>query len=171
MKRKFCCDASARMYIDHYAQSGRGGIPIFVGYRGQRGHGLGSILSGFFRSALPIIKRGLGIFGREALRTGAKIATDVADGRNLGDAAKHRISERINEIVPGVFPQSGSGYRLRRRKRSSSSASLGRSKKRRTTRRRRGRKSKSQRRRRRRTTFSKKRRTGKRNSKLSDIFA
>ena len=167
MKRKFCCDASARMYIDHYAQSGRGGIPIFVGYRGQRGHGLGSILSGFFRSALPIIKRGLGIFGREALRTGAKIATDVADGRNLGDAAKHRISERINEIVPGVFPQSGSGYRLRRRKRSSSSASLGRSKKRRTTRRR-GRKSKSQRRR---TSFSKKRRTGKRNSKLSDIFA
>ena len=170
MKRKFCCDASARMYIDHYAQSGRGGIPIFVGYRGQRGHGLGSILSGFFRSALPIIKRGLGIFGREALRTGAKIATDVADGRNLGDAAKHRISERINQIVPGVFPQSGSGYRLRRRKRSSSSASLGRSKKRRTTRRRRGRKSKSQRRSRR-TSFSKKRRTGKRNSKLSDIFA
>ena len=131
MKRKFCCDASSKMYMDHYAQSGRGGIPIFVGYPGQRGHGLGSILSGFFRSALPIIKRGLGIFGREALRTGAKIATDVADGRNLGESAKQRISERINEIVPGVFSQSGSGYRLRRRKRKRSASSFGRITKRR----------------------------------------
>ena len=116
MKRKFCCDASSRMYAEHYAQSGYG-MPVFAGYRGQRGHGLGSMLSGFFRSALPILKKGLGFFGKEALRTGAMIATDVADGQNIGDSAKRRIGERINEFVPGVFPQSGSGYG-RKRKRS-----------------------------------------------------
>ena len=41
--------------------------------------GFGSILSGFLRSAMPTLKRGLSIFGKEALRTGAKIPTDVAD--------------------------------------------------------------------------------------------
>ena len=118
--------------MEHYAQSGHG-IPIFQGYAGQRGHGLGSILSGFFRSALPIIRRGLGIFGREALRTGARIATDVADGQSLGDSAKRRISERINEIVPGVFPQSGAGYRLRRRKRKRTTDTFDKQRKRRKT--------------------------------------
>jgi hypothetical protein len=102
------------MYEDYYVTQSGNGVPIFQGYRGQRGHGLGSILSGFFRSAMPILKRGLSVFGREALRTGAKIATDVADGRSLGDAAKQRIGERINEIVPGIINQSGSGKRRRR---------------------------------------------------------
>jgi hypothetical protein len=102
------------MYEDYYmAQSGHG-VPIFEGYRGQRGHGLGSILSGFFRSAMPILKRGLAFFGREALRTGAKIATDVADGQSFQDSTKRRVSERINEAVPGLIPQSGSGRRRRR---------------------------------------------------------
>ena len=95
------------------SQSGNG-VPIFQGYRGQRGHGLGSILSGFFRSAMPILRRGLSFFGKEALRTGARIATDVADGQPLGVAARRRVGERINEIVPGLIAQSGSGKRRRR---------------------------------------------------------
>ena len=147
MKRKFCCDSSRRMYLEHYAQSGYG-VPVFVGYRGQRGHGLGSILSGFFRSALPIIRRGLGIFGREALSTGSKIANDVADGKNILESAKHRVTERINDFVPGLFSQSGSGYRRGRkrkrttdkaapkRKRSRKSGSSGRKKKGKVTKRR-----------------------------------
>jgi hypothetical protein len=95
------------------SQSGNG-VPIFQGYRGQRGHGLGSILSGFFRSAMPILRRGLSFFGKEALRTGARIATDVADGQPLGVAARRRVGERINEMVPGLIGQSGSGKRRRR---------------------------------------------------------
>lgn len=113
MKRKFCCDASRGMYEDYYVNQSGNGVPIFEGYRGQRGHGLGSILSGFFRSAMPLLKRGLKILGKEALRTGARIATDVADGQSLGESAKRRVSERINEFVPGLIPQSGSGRRRR----------------------------------------------------------
>jgi len=94
-------------------QSGSG-LPVFEGYRGQRGHGLGSILSGFFRSAFPLLKRGLSFFGREALRTGAKIANDVVDGQSFRDSMKNRVSERINEYVPGMFPQTGSGGYKRR---------------------------------------------------------
>jgi len=102
------------MYEDYFMQRG-GASPIFIGSRGQRGHGLGSILSGFFRTAFPLLKRGLAIFGKHALRTGAKIANDVADGENFGESSKKRFKETINEVVPGLIDQSGSGKRRRRR--------------------------------------------------------
>ena len=98
-------------------QQGGGDVPIFQGYRGQRGHGIGSVLAGLFRSAVPILKKGLSFFLPEALKTGAKIANDVADGQSFGEAAKKRVTERINEAVPGLIPQSGSGRRRRRYKR------------------------------------------------------
>jgi hypothetical protein len=113
MKSKFCCDASREMYEDYFMQKGNG-TPIFIGTRGQRGHGLGSILGGFFRTAFPLLKRGLAIFGKHALRTGAKIANDVADGEKFGDSSRKRVRETINEVVPGVLDQSGSGKRRRR---------------------------------------------------------
>jgi len=116
MKSKFCCDASREMYEDYFMQRGNGG-PIFIGTRGQRGHGLGSILSGFFRTAFPLLKRGLAIFGKHALRTGARIANDVADGEKFVESSKKRFKETINEVVPGLIDQSGSGKRRRRRSR------------------------------------------------------
>lgn len=119
-------DIRRQMLVDHYTQSGMG-VPIFEGYRGQRGHGIGSFLSSFFRSAVPILRKGLSFFGREALRTGSKIAMDVADGRDWKDSAKQRISERISEVVPNLDAQSGSGYRRRRtskRKRSNNRRSV-----------------------------------------------
>ena len=51
MKRQFCCDASRFAYEDYYLKQSGSGMPVFQGVRMQRGHGLGSILSGFFRSA------------------------------------------------------------------------------------------------------------------------
>jgi hypothetical protein len=112
MRNQFCCEASKQLFEEYYTnQSGNGFNPYYQGSRGQRGHGLGSILSGFFRTAFPILKRGLAIFGREALRTGAKIANDVADGESIGNSARNRVSERINELVPGFLAQNGSGIR------------------------------------------------------------
>jgi hypothetical protein len=115
MKHKFCCEASRGMYEDYYSrQAGNGAFPVYQGARSQRGHGLGSILSGFFRSALPLLKRGLSIFGREALRTGAQVANDVAEGQNFGDSAKKRVIDRINSFAPGLVTQSGSGIHRKR---------------------------------------------------------
>ena len=143
MKRKYCCDASRRMYLDHYAAQSGSGLPMFYGYAGQRGHGLGSILAGFFRQVLPIINKGLGFFGKEAIRTGAKIASDVVErGENFGDSTKKRVSEHINEFAPGLIPQSGSGFR-RGRKRKRTSKKVGVSKRRKTSSKRRSRKRKT----------------------------
>src|ERR1700690_1709935 len=113
MKRKFCCDSSRGMYEDYYMAQSGSGMPVFTGSRGQRGHGLGSMLSGLFRSAMPMIKRGLACFGRHALRTGAQIANDVADGESFGNSEKRRVSEGIKRFDPSEFfsTQSGSGKR------------------------------------------------------------
>ena len=101
--------------MDYYTnQQQRGlGVPLFQGSRLQRGHGLGNILSGFFRSALPMLKRGLAFFGKQALRTGAQIANDVADGESFTESTKKRVSERIKGVFnPENFSsQTGSGAR------------------------------------------------------------
>src|SRR5437867_6593073 len=120
MKRKYCCDASRQMYEDYYMQQSGSGLPVFQGSRGQRGHGIGSVLSGLFRSAMPMLKRGLATFGKHALKTGLEIAGDVAEGKSFRDSPRERI---VPTILPGIKRfaeeelfnnQSGSGKRRRR---------------------------------------------------------
>ena len=122
MRRKYCCDASRGMYEDYYLQQSGSGLPVFQGSRGQRGHGLGSMLSGLFRSAVPMLKRGLATFGKHALKTGLEIAGDVVEGKSFKDSARDRI---VPTIIPGIkrfaeeeifSNQSGSGKRRRRGK-------------------------------------------------------
>lgn len=124
MKRKFCCDATRGMYEDYYLHQSGNGLPVFQGSRGQRGHGLGSVLSGLFRSAVPMIKRGLATFGKHALKTGLEIAGDVAEGKSFKDSARERI---VPTILPGIkrfaeeeifSNQSGSGKRRRQSRKS-----------------------------------------------------
>ena len=43
------------LYDEYYSQTGRG-YPVYIG--GMRGAGLGSVLSGLFRSAVPLLKKG-----------------------------------------------------------------------------------------------------------------
>ena len=123
MKRKFCCEASRSMYEDYYIQQSGSGMPVFQGSRSQRGHGIGSVLSGLFRSAVPMLKRGLATFGKHALKTGLDIAEDVVSGnKSLKDSARDRI---VPTILPGIKrfaeqeifnTQTGSGKRRRRGK-------------------------------------------------------
>ena len=112
------------MYEDYYIQQSGNGLPIFVGSRSQRGHGLGSMLSGLFRSAVPMLKRGLATFGKHALKTGLEIAGDVADGKSFRDSATEKI---LPTILPGIkrfaeeeifSRQTGSGKRRRRARKS-----------------------------------------------------
>ena len=118
MRKKYCCDASKDMYESYYLDQSGSGIPIFVGSRGQRGHGLGSLLSGFFRSALPMIKRGLATFGKHALKTGLEIANDVVEGESIKEAAKRRVPEGIKRFATtkNFISQEGSGRKRARRK-------------------------------------------------------
>lgn len=99
-KQEYCCDASRLAYQRYYmGQVGSGQSGIFIGSKNQKGHGFGSMLSGLFRSAAPILKKGLASFGKSALSTGLSIATDVLDGRNARESARQRVSEGIKNMT------------------------------------------------------------------------
>ena len=120
MRKKYCCDANKHLYESYYLDQSGSGVPVFAGSRGQRGHGLGSLLSGFFRSALPMLKRGLATFGKHALKTGLEIANDVVEGESVKEAAKRRVPEGIKRFATAenFINQSGSGRKRIRRKKS-----------------------------------------------------
>lgn len=104
-------------------------MPIFEGHRGQRGHGLGSMLAGLFRGAIPMLKRGLAIFGKQALRSGLEVANDVTEGRDWRDSVRQHVPVGIGKGIktfssawPDISHQSGSGKIrsvIRKRKRKS----------------------------------------------------
>jgi len=124
MKQRYCCDAQKSMFEDYYISQAGGSLPVFQGSRGQRGHGFGSVLSGLFRSAVPMLKR----IGKLALTTGSYIASDMLGGKKFDESARHRVRQGINSFLPseeGVSEQSGSGRRRRVTKRKR----LGKSKK------------------------------------------
>ena len=116
MKRQFCCDASRFAYEDYYLKQSGSGMPVFKGARMQRGHGLGSILSGFFRSAWPLIQTGAKAFGKRVLRTGLQIANDVAEGQNFKESTLRCIPEGVKEFLSSnnFSSQGGSGGKRRK---------------------------------------------------------
>jgi len=84
-----------------------------VGCRFQNGHGLGSVLSGFFcRLVLPFFQsRGKKILAN-AVKTTVQVADDVLGlCKTLKESAKHRIPTGIKRTLLRLGPQSGSGVR------------------------------------------------------------
>lgn len=80
-------------YTAYYtSQAGNGMGTIYRGSVTQKGRGIGSFLSGLFRSVLPILRRGAHTVGREALRTGAHILGDIAENKPIGPSVRSRIS-------------------------------------------------------------------------------
>jgi hypothetical protein len=47
-----------KAYRDYYINQAGKGYPVYAGKRYQRGHGLGSIFGGFFKAAMPLLKKG-----------------------------------------------------------------------------------------------------------------
>ena len=120
MKKTYSCEASRALYEDYYTkQSGRE-LPVFYGSRTQRGNGIGSVLGGLFRRALPFLKNGAEILGKQALN----VATAMIDGKSFKESAKDRLKEDIKAFASQreTIQQSGSGVRRRRRRQSKKSS-------------------------------------------------
>jgi len=87
-------------------------MPVFSGARIQRGHGLWSILGGFFRRlVLPFVKNNAKNVLTNAVKTGMEVATDVLEGRSLKESGKRRAQAGIKRTVRGLKFQSASGVR------------------------------------------------------------
>ena len=104
-----------------------GPLPVFAGPGNQRGYGLGGMLSGLFRTAMPFVKRGAASLakevGKEALTTGAGILEDVMTGQNVKRAATRRAKaagQRLTRKAVGRakarLQQLGTKKPLRQRK-------------------------------------------------------
>lgn len=121
-------------YIDHFIlQNGGGGGSVvygnigsgvgrvYVGSPYQRGHGgIGSFLAGVFRRVLPLFKRGAKTIGKEAVRAGLNVMSDVTEGntpfreslrnrvRESSSVLKRKAEEKLDKIMEG------SGYKVAR---------------------------------------------------------
>ncbi len=129
MRQRLCCDAQKALFTDYYVNQAGGSMPVFQGSRGQRGHGFGSVLSGLFRSAVPMLKR----IGKQALTTGAYIASDMLGGKKFDESARARVRQGINSFLPpdDGSEQTGGGRRRRVVKRTRTTKHYNRAKRRR----------------------------------------
>lgn len=72
----------------HCAEQNGGFVSGFQGLPYQRGAGFGSFLRGLFKMAVPLMKKAAKNVGKQAIRTGAAIAADVARGQDFVPALK-----------------------------------------------------------------------------------
>lgn len=95
--------------------------PVYhASYRVQKGEGIGSFLGGMFRLIRPLFVRGAKAVGREALKTGAHILTDIST-KQPSEKLESIIHNRISEAVDRNMTGSGALKRGLKRKRGQSS--------------------------------------------------
>jgi hypothetical protein len=86
-------------YAAYYAKSqfGHGILPAYGGVARQKGHGLGSLIGGLLRSAVPLIstigRKVAKTAGSALLSTGAGVLSDVIAGKNFKTSVKSRAKQ------------------------------------------------------------------------------
>ena len=103
------------MYEDYYSRQAGGEMPVFAGSRYQRGHGLGSVLGGFFRRfVVPLFKTHGKTLALDTLRTGMDVADDVlGSSQGFKESVKKRVPEGIKRTAQHMMGQSESNVRGR----------------------------------------------------------
>ena len=91
-------------YTVYDTQQAGHGMPVFIGSRTQRGHGLGAILGGLARMVAPIAKQALPVLKRQITKTGTGIISDIIQGKSVRKSVKRRAVEGgvqlVNDLVP-----------------------------------------------------------------------
>ena len=99
---------------DQYYQKG-GSLPVFVGSgASQRGLGLGSVLGGLFRMAVPLLKQGGKALLKEGAKTGLQVAQDVMSGQTLKTAAQQRAKQAGKRLFEQAIGQTERGIKRMR---------------------------------------------------------
>jgi hypothetical protein len=83
----------------------------------QRGHGIGSFLSGLFRMIRPIFVSGAKAVGRESLRTGGKILSDIAANKASDvEGVRDILAKHVSESAQGLIHKALSGRGTKRKR-------------------------------------------------------
>ena len=119
---------SDRNLFDRYYLNQAGGGDVFRGTRMQRGHGIGGLFRGLFKSVkpllksgaktvAPLLKKGMRFVGKQAVDSGMKLAGDLLEGRNVKTAARERALEARDRLKRKALQSLGPpGKRTKRRK-------------------------------------------------------
>ena len=67
--------------------------------RYQKGHGVGSVLSKLFKSAIPYLKDSGKYLAKQGLKTAVRTATDIMDGDSPRTAFRKRMLETKDNIL------------------------------------------------------------------------
>lgn len=109
------------LYRDYYC--GHGYIPVFEGKMRQEGYGIGNVLGGLFRSAMPLLKTIGKKVGSELLKGGKDVLGDLLAGENIKSSLKKRSMERARKLLKNEASIEGHSYlsinKSRKRKRNS----------------------------------------------------
>ena len=92
----------------------------------QRGNGIGSFFRGLFRFVKPFLFSGAKAVGKEALKTGSHIITDILNKgpeQPVGDIFKTRFSEAMGNLEQKIKKMMGSGLGLKRKRQPKNSQS------------------------------------------------
>ena len=108
-------DPLVQYYLHQAGRGSHGGIgpiysiPPFL----QRGHGLGSFLSGLFRAVRAVLWSGVKAVGRETLRTGGRILSDLADNTAGDVMPRHIIAKHVSDSAQTLIQKlRGKGRKL-----------------------------------------------------------
>ena len=94
--RHMHCEDTTKLQHDYYMDQVGGGLPHFIGAENQRGHGLGTVISGVLKQALPLLRSSFAqAVKRKALKAGLGVAGDLLRGKSLKTAVKNRALETI----------------------------------------------------------------------------
>jgi len=90
-----------QIYKEYYCGHGHG-LPVFRGVQYQQGYGIGNLLGGLIRKAMPLIAnmgKTVGkTVGKELLRGGKDVLGDVIAGQNLKSSLRTRGKERAKSL-------------------------------------------------------------------------
>lgn len=101
---------------DYYLNQAGSGVGFYAGASHQKGYGIGGFLGGLFRNILPFLKSGAKAVGREALRAGSHVLSDVASGETpLKESLKRHAHEAQENLMQKLSTKmSGSGIKRKR---------------------------------------------------------
>ncbi len=106
-------------YMNQVQQKG-GNLPAFHGAPTQRGYGLGSILKGLFRWAVPKVSTAAKAVGRAALKEGVGLAQDIVEGKDWRSSALKRGkkigNQSFQELKSQNASQAGGGKKATKRR-------------------------------------------------------
>lgn len=103
------------IYTEYYLkQAGSGFGGVYTSGLYQKGHGVGSFLSGLFRCVFPLLKSGSSALGSELLKSGVNIISDISRNQPVEATIKKRGKETINNLSMLVGEKMfGSGYKAK----------------------------------------------------------